>query len=415
MRHGNARQPFFRDGRDRYDNRHAPRRRSRSRSPAGYREEDSRSSNRSRSSRSSRSSSYSSRSSRSRSSHSSGDDSSRAGRNGAAAAAADPFTKDQRTVFVSQLVMRAQERDIKKYFKAQAIKVNDIIMLRDKRTGRHKGCAYVELRNLDDLSKAVLLSNIVPDFQKFPLLIMPSQAEKNYSAAAPAPKQTTSNKPPQVYLGNLDARVTQDQLDTLFSTFGDLESVQLQTDSSTGLSRGFCFLRYHDARDANLAIQTMAGQLLAGRPLKTGWATAAVGASAEFPPDATLKIKDAHATLAELTGDGLFATATVDATVIGNDDTPTCTVLVHNVFDKDEETDKGWEEDIRLDFEEECSKFGKIIKVVVIANEPGGKIYTTFSNTNEAKECASNLAGRWFDKRQLRVEFVESIPGIVQE
>ena len=390
---------------------------------------DSRSSRSSRSrsrSQSSRSSSYSSRSSRSRSLSTSGDDSE---------AAAAPLTKDQRTVFVSQLVMRATERDLKKYFKAKSLKINDIIMLRDRRTGRHKGCAYVELRDLDDVPKAVLLSHTAPDFQKFPLLIKASEAEKNYVAVA-TPLVTAILAPPtivngiaqktqKVYLGNLDPRVNQEQLYTLFSNFGVLESVQLQVDTITGQSRGFCFLGYKDARDANLAIQTMAGQLLAGRPIKTGWATAGAGviSSTEFPLNATSKIKEAHKTLAELTGAGLMAESAVDsavetvvdAKIIGNVETPTCIILVHNMFDKDEETDEGWDEDIRLDFEEECAKFGKIVNVLVMSKEPGGKIYTTFSNASEAKVCASNLAGRWFDKRQLRVEFVEALPDTAQK
>ena len=419
-----------RDAGPQREDRFASRRsRSRSASVNSYRGngDDSRSSRSSRSrsrSRSSRSSSYSSRSSRSRSSSTSGDDSK---------TAAAPLTKDQRTVFVSQLVMRATERDLKKYFKAKSLKINDIIMLRDRRTGRHKGCAYVELRELDDVPKAVLLSHTAPDFQKFPLLIKASEAEKNYVAAAAATLVTAVLAPPtivngvaqktqKVYLGNLDPRVNQEQLYTLFSNFGVLESVQLQVDTITGQSRGFCFLGYQDARDANLAIQTMAGQLLAGRPIKTGWATAGAGviSSTEFPTNATFKIKEAHKTLALLTGAGLTAEfsvdslvgTVVDAKVIGNVETPTCIVLVHNMFDKDEETDEGWDEDIRLDFEDECAKFGKIVNVLVMSKEPGGKIYTTFSNTSEAKACASNLAGRWFDKRQLRVEFVEALPKV---
>ncbi len=77
------------------------------------------------------------------------------------------------------------------------------------------------------------------------------------------------------------------------------------------------------------------------------------------------------------------------------------------MFDKDQETEEGWEEEIRLDFEEECSKYGKITKVVVMSQEPGGKIYASFETIDGAKTCASTLAGRWFDKRQLRVEFVQ--------
>jgi RNA-binding protein 39 len=80
------------------------------------------------------------------------------------------------------------------------------------------------------------------------------------------------------------------------------------------------------------------------------------------------------------------------------------------MFDKDQETEPGWAEEIRLDFEEECSKWGKIVEIRVIDKEPGGKIYAAFESVQQAQTCASNLAGRWFDKRQLRVEFVDKIP-----
>jgi len=85
---------------------------------------------------------------------------------------------------------------------------------------------------------------------------------------------------------------------------------------------------------------------------------------------------------------------------------PSKNILVRNMFDKDEETEEGWEEDIKLDFEEESSKHGKIVAVKVMSKEVGGKIYASFETVEGAKACAENLAGRWFDKRQLKVEFV---------
>lgn len=104
------------------------------------------------------------------------------------------------------------------------------------------------------------------------------------------------------------------------------------------------------------------------------------------------------------------STPVVDAKIVGRSDNPTQNILVHNMFDKDEETDPGWENDIKLDFEEECAQYGKIASVVVMSKEAGGKIYASFDSIESATKCANNLAGRWFDKRQLRVEFVDSIP-----
>lgn len=191
--------------------------------------------------------------------------------------AENALTKDQRTVLVSQLVMKADDYDIRRYFKRKVgVKVNDVILLRDKRTGRHKGIAYVELGSLEDVDTALEVSGKTPDFQRFPILVKRTEAEKNVagiSAAAssdsayqltPEGKRIEAQK---VYIGSIDRAVTQAQLYSLFSQFGKLDNVLLQMDMSTGISKGFAFLSYPDPKDANLAIQTMSGQMLAGRPL----------------------------------------------------------------------------------------------------------------------------------------------------
>jgi RNA-binding protein 39 len=155
-------------------------------------------------------------------------------------------------------------------------------MLRDKRTGRHRGHAYVELGSLEDVLKALQANNQAPDFQRFPILVKASEAEKNYSASSTltasmmglqAPKMGPIVGPngklieaQKVYVGNLEPSVTQEQLFTLFSPFGQLDKVMLQMETN-GLSKGFGFLSFRDPKDANLAIQTMAGQMVAGRPL----------------------------------------------------------------------------------------------------------------------------------------------------
>ena len=216
------------------------------------------------------------------------------------AALVDESTKDQRTIFVSQLVMRAEERDIRHYFQRtmkMTSKVRDVILLRDRRTGRHKGCAYVELGSLIDVERALQASGQIPDFQRFPILVKRTEAEKNAGGLSMMSMMTNATAaaagtglgiqftPPvssipyqltpdgkrieaqKVYIGSIDPCVTQAQLYALFSQFGPLEKVLLQIDVSTGMSRGFAFLSYRDPKDANLAIQTMSGQMLLGRPL----------------------------------------------------------------------------------------------------------------------------------------------------
>ena len=418
------------------------------------------------------------------------------------------YSKDQRTVFVTQLVMRTTIKDIKKFFKEQDIRVNEIELLRDRHSGQHKGSAYVELKRMIDVAKAVNLSGQAPTFQRFPIMIKALEAERNYvqplttlpltamdpSTVSPAAANVVAalqqqlqqqalkvKLPPlkdesgqliqaqKVYVGNLEVNsVTSQHLQVLFAPFGTLTEIQLQH------GKGFAFLQYHDPKEAALAIQTMSGQVLAGRPMKTGWATnpivsingVAVVTSNEFPPDAAARVQNAYQILAQLTSvsfmtqvipphlplasgsllpsaplvastvptvaDARASLAAVaaansakiyssvasvptiavssigsvpDPMVIGNADHPSQHLLVHNMFNKDEETENGWENELREEFIEECSKYGTIVNVIVISREVGGKIYASFNDAAGAQTCARSLAGRWFDRKQLRVEF----------
>lgn len=82
-------------------------------------------------------------------------------------------------------------------------------------------------------------------------------------------------------------------------------------------------------------------------------------------------------------------------------------ILVRNMFDKDEETDENWADEIRMVFHEEGGKYGEISLVKVMKEESGGKIYASFESLEGAAACGEKFAGRWFDKRQLIVEFVD--------
>ena len=77
------------------------------------------------------------------------------------------------------------------------------------------------------------------------------------------------------------------------------------------------------------------------------------------------------------------------------------------MLDKDKEMDESWQNDIHEDFEEENVKYERITKCIVMHLELGGKIYSSSHTEKSAKNCALALAGRWFDKRQLKVEYVK--------
>ena len=89
----------------------------------------------------------------------------------------DALTKDQRTVCVSQLTQKTREKHLRRYFR-QYGRVRNVVLLRDH-YGRHRGFAYVEMSTLEAVQQVLVLSGQVPNWQRFPILISGSQAEKN--------------------------------------------------------------------------------------------------------------------------------------------------------------------------------------------------------------------------------------------
>lgn len=71
-----------------------------------------------------------------------------------------------------------------------------------------------------------------------------------------------------VYIGNLPNSLSEGDVLCVMSQFGEVEDVNLARDEDTGKSRGFCFLKYEDARSCVLAVDNLTGSKVLGRPLR---------------------------------------------------------------------------------------------------------------------------------------------------
>lgn len=72
----------------------------------------------------------------------------------------------------------------------------------------------------------------------------------------------------KLYVGNLSYDVTEEDLQSLFASQGEVQSVRLITDKMTGRSKGFAFVEYGTKEDGDAAISEYDGYSLKGRPLK---------------------------------------------------------------------------------------------------------------------------------------------------
>jgi cold-inducible RNA-binding protein len=71
----------------------------------------------------------------------------------------------------------------------------------------------------------------------------------------------------KLYVGNLAFQTSSDELKTLFSQAGTVESVSLIEDRETGRSRGFGFVEMSTKEEGAAAIQKFNGTDLGGRSL----------------------------------------------------------------------------------------------------------------------------------------------------
>ena len=71
----------------------------------------------------------------------------------------------------------------------------------------------------------------------------------------------------KLYVGNLPFDTDEEQIRELFSTYGDVKSVDMINDRDTGRFRGFCFVAM-DNSEADAAINALNGYSFGGRPLK---------------------------------------------------------------------------------------------------------------------------------------------------
>ncbi|KAL8644136.1 MAG: hypothetical protein Q9210_007407 [Variospora velana] len=71
-----------------------------------------------------------------------------------------------------------------------------------------------------------------------------------------------------IYIGGLPFDLSEGDIVTIFSQYGEPTFVKLVRDKETGKSKGFAFLKYEDQRSTDLAVDNLGGATVMGRVLK---------------------------------------------------------------------------------------------------------------------------------------------------
>ncbi|KAI1357927.1 hypothetical protein F5Y08DRAFT_322995 [Xylaria arbuscula] len=175
--------------------------------------------------------------------------------------------RDRRTVFVQQLAARLRTKELKEFFEKVG-PVNEAQIVKDRISGRSKGVGYVEFKNEDSVTAALQLTG--QKLLGIPVIVQLTEAEKNRQVRSTDGSGHGNSVPfHRLYVGNIHFSITEQDLQNVFEPFGELEFVQLQKDD-TGRSRGYGFVQFRDADQAREALEKMNGFDLAGRPIRVG-------------------------------------------------------------------------------------------------------------------------------------------------
>ncbi|KAI5466962.1 hypothetical protein BGZ63DRAFT_12701 [Mariannaea sp. PMI_226] len=368
--------------------------------------------------------------------------------------------RDRRTVFVQQLAARLRTRELKEFFEKVG-PVNEAQIVKDRISQRSKGVGYVEFKNEESVTQALQLTG--QKLLGIPVIVQVTEAEKNRQARNPDAGAHPNSIPfHRLYVGNIHFNVTEQDLQAVFEPFGELEFVQLQKDDN-GRSRGYGFVQFRDATQAREALEKMNGFDLAGRPIRVGLGndkftpestanllqrfsgqnsqfqgSAFSGAGGRGPQASAFdraggreSEKSGGASALDDTDvagvnfnnysrDALMRKlARTDEKTNGNDErqvlkpkTETkplpvnvnmasrCVVL-HNMFDPEEEEGDDWVKELEDDVRQEAgSKYGHVVHISVDPNSKGD-IYLKFDKVQGGENAIKGLNGRYFGGRMI--------------
>ncbi|KEY67420.1 hypothetical protein S7711_05948 [Stachybotrys chartarum IBT 7711] len=370
--------------------------------------------------------------------------------------------RDRRTVFVQQLAARLRTRELKEFFEKVG-PVNEAQIVKDRVSQRSKGVGYVEFKEEESVPKALQLTG--QKLLGIPVIVQLTEAEKNRQARNPEAGGAHPNSVPfhRLYVGNIHFNVTESDLQAVFEPFGELEFVQLQKEDN-GRSRGYGFVQFRDAGQAREALEKMNGFELASRPIRVGLgndkftpeSTANLlqkfsgpnpnyqgsafsgsggrgsqhsafdragvrdsdksgGASAlddtdvagvnfsNYSRDALMR-KLARTDESSTNGNGEHATLkprTETKPLPVNVNMASRCVVLHNVFDPDEETEENWVKDLEDDIRQEAEvKYGHVVHISVDEHSKGD-VYLKFDKVQGGENAIKGLNGRFFGGRVI--------------
>ncbi|EDO07719.1 splicing factor CC1-like family protein [Babesia bovis T2Bo] len=339
--------------------------------------------------------------------------------------------REDLTVLVINLYLGADERKIYEVFSEHAGKVRDVQCVRDARSGRSKGVAYVEFYTQESVIKALAMNGFELNGQR--IRVQSSQAEKNRAArAAKMIQQQTvevADSPFTIQVTGLTgslSSISEVEIRQMFSPFGNIISVEILRDPHSNLPLGQAYIKFKRTSEAKEAVTAMNGFDIGGQTIKVAYAT---GASAKgrlsthgevdierldedgggLISGATNKIALMHK-LQRTSSDtnSHLSSGSSGDTNSGISSKPTCNITLSNMFSSSDPSvsEPTFFDEVEEDVNEECNKYGKVLKVYINRGVIDGKVWVKFGNVVDSTVAFRSLNGRVFAGNTIKAEYV---------
>jgi len=192
--------------------------------------------------------------------------------------------RTEANVYVGNLKPSVTKEQLEELFRRYGPVVECKILV-DHETGVSKGCGFVKFENVNHAKDAIAgySGASLPDYCQRPLTVkfarkhekphhnhyaMQHQPQRYH--ANPRPSQPTEYTGYCLFIYDLPASTTNDDIRTIFSRFGPITSANAKLDYN-GNCRGFGFVNFANKEDAEKAVLEMNGHVYKNRPLKVSF------------------------------------------------------------------------------------------------------------------------------------------------
>lgn len=237
------------------------------------------------------------------------------------------------------------------------------------------------------------LSNNIP---------LPPGADVNQHAGASVPYH-------RVFITNLPEDLSRDDIREVFEPFGEILFVDLHVDVR-GRSQGTAYVQFVELAPAQMALEAMDGFELAGdkirvQPIEERSDLNDVVAE-ERHRGGRLDAQGKRELMYKLARRDVPEQRPAPAKPKPELTRPTHYLMVSNMFNPDEETERNWDTELAEDVKGEVEdKYGRVLRIKV-DKMSHGDVYIEFKDIDSAEKAQRGLAGRFFGGKELGAQYI---------